>query len=147
MKRLAQYKPVPECACSDCVGACEQEPGWFAPGEVAKLAEHLGLTVQETFDKYLVVDWWVASPYVYVLAPGLVGEPTGTMAPNWPDGRCVFLTEGKCSIHEVKPTECRLAGHRKDKGWLRESMADAWNNKDAQREAVDLLNSKQRKIA
>jgi len=26
-------------------------------------------------------------------------------------------------------------------------MADAWNNEDAQREAVDLLNSKQRKIA
>jgi Fe-S-cluster containining protein len=50
----------------------------------------------------------------------------------------VFLVDGKCSIHEAKPAECRLTGHRTDDGWLHESMADAWNNKEARREVLDL---------
>lgn len=108
------------CSCDRCVSYC-QRPGWFLPDEIRSLAAHLGLTVKELFDQYLVVDWWGGT--------GKEGIPEGTdigiLSPGKPHEHgqlaslgfgvhpadCIFLKEGKCSIHAVKPQECRNARH------------------------------------
>lgn len=98
--------------CTKCQGACQQKPGWFRPGEAEKVAEYLGLTLQECFDQYLSVDYWVmlSDDDIYVLSPAIVtddGTTAGLKFPSWPQGTCVFFKDGRCGIHEVKPYECR----------------------------------------
>jgi Fe-S-cluster containining protein len=96
--------------CDQCVSACLVKPGWFLPGEAERVAEHLGLTLEELFETKLAVDWWedTGEGDIFLLSPAIHGELPGTEFPATPNGKCVFLTEdGKCSIHEVKPHECR----------------------------------------
>ena len=105
-----------DCSCIECVGYCRR-PGWFLPDEIRALAGHLGLTLQETFNRYLVLDWWGEGEeidhHVGVLSPGKHDE-TGDIASIGfvtSPGACIFLNGGKCSIHAVKPHECRAAHH------------------------------------
>lgn len=94
--------------CSRCRAACAEKPGWFLPGEAEKAAEHLGLTMKEFFDRHLAVDWWVTDEDdIFLLSPAVKGAPTGTEFPGDPHGTCVFFVNGQCSIHAVKPYECR----------------------------------------
>lgn len=106
---------MPECACDICQKACITKPGVLAPGDAEKIASFLGISVNELFDKYLVVDWYEPDSQLdetFFLAPGFVGRETGTMAPAKPTGQCVFFTEDRrCVIHPVKPKECRKSMH------------------------------------
>lgn len=98
----------PDCTCARCVSACKHKPGWFAPGQVELVAQHLGITLEELFKRYLGVDFWVGEPTTFVLAPAVVEMEAGKEYPFKPTGRCVFLTDDdRCSIHPVKPRECR----------------------------------------
>lgn len=120
---------MPECQCDFCQGCCEHKPGWLAPDDVSPLAKLLGVTAQELFDTHLAVDWWVNCPDdIYVLSPAIVGNSTGDMFPAKPTGRCVFLKDGKCSVHAAKPLECRIAHHsnREDAGDRHEAVARLW---------------------
>lgn len=97
--------------CNRCVNACKTKPGWFAPGEVEKVAEYLDISLAELFKTKLGVDWWEADDFidhdVFLLAPATVGYE-GQMYPGNPHGRCVFLgLDDRCQIHPVKPKECR----------------------------------------
>jgi len=111
-----------ECSCTDCVSACKKKPGWFAPGEIKPAADLLGMSEEkEFFDKYLSVDYW-GNPdsWMFVLSPATLNATPGQEFPLDPTGQCVFLKEdGKCSIHEAKPYECKSYDHRK-----KESEAD-----------------------
>jgi Fe-S-cluster containining protein len=98
--------------CSSCRAACSHKPGWFLPGEAEKVAEYLGVTLAELFKTRLAVDWWEADHNfdtdVFLLAPAIEDEEPGAEYPGNPRGRCVFLTDDeRCSIHAVKPHECR----------------------------------------
>lgn len=90
------------------------KPGWFAPGEVERVADYLGMTVAELFLSKLSVDWWEETSDVletFVLAPTVVGGNPGDMYDADPRGVCVFYRDGLCTIHEVKPLECREYVH------------------------------------
>ena len=85
-----------DCACLNCVLACVRCPGRLVPDDIAPIAQHLGVSEPELLTKYLVNAGTMMTP---ALAPRLT-----------PDG-CVFLKDQRCSIHAVKPYECREAMH------------------------------------
>jgi len=128
-----------ECTCDHCKKACTYKPGWFMPGEAEIAAKHMGLTMQEFFDQYLGVDWWTDNDDIFVLAPALVGEETGSEYPGDPKGRCVFFnSDGLCDIHPVKPYECvKLICDDKETAKRHEKVAMAW--KLHQNQIKDLL--------
>lgn len=96
------------CSCDVCKSACSHKPGWFLPTEVEAAAKTLGLSLQEFFDQYLGVDWWEGPNPIFLLAPGLVGQPAGDMYPDRPTGQCrLLLPDGRCRIHGAHPFECR----------------------------------------
>src|SRR5262245_411680 len=92
------------CACPECRACCTRQPGPLLPGELERIAAHLGQTVREASAKF-----W-ASP------GGRIGNrATGqtldvpTITPRMRAGRCVFLSqdgEDRCTIHEVAPFGC-----------------------------------------
>jgi Fe-S-cluster containining protein len=109
-----------DCSCQSCVNACQHKPGWFAPGEAEKAAELLGMDFQTFFDTKLVADYWLEhendlegalTEDVFCLSPAWIGSDPGEEAPFNLKGVCVFLTDGKCSIHDAKPRECRSYLH------------------------------------
>jgi len=110
------------------------------PGEAERAAELLGIDLPELFRTRLAVDWYEGTPDIFVLAPALVDEPTGTEYPYNPEGRCVFLTiNNRCGIHAAKPFECAALGH--DNGINlhanRDAVIAAWAQN--QQQIVDLL--------
>lgn len=133
------------CSCARCTQGCDQRPGWFKPGEVERTAELLGMSVQDLFDRYLVVDWWVATeddqPDAFVLQPGYVHEPTGTEGPAWPGGRCIFLNPDRtCAIHAAKPAECAHYFHEDEGGNpMHRACAEAWDTPEHQAQITELL--------
>lgn len=103
------------CSCAKCAGACEHKPGWFKPEQIAPLAEALGLSEQELFDKHLQVDWYEAEDDegdIFVLSPAVVDGDAGDMFDGDPRGVCRWFIEGKCAIHDLgKPFECAAYHH------------------------------------
>ena len=129
-----------DCSCYICKSACTHKPGWFMPGEVEKVAEYLGMPLQELFDEKLGVDWWVTDGNIFVLAPATTSMDAGIEYPGNPKGQCIFYENGLCSIHSVKPFECREFIHSEDDGLSgkrHKAVADAWQDKQAQ--IVELL--------
>ncbi len=131
-----------ECTCKHCVEACKWKPGWFLPNEVEGAAKHLNMTLQDFFNQYLGVDWWEGVRPVFVLAPAIVGEDTGSEYPGNPRGQCVFLnSEHLCDIHPVKPFECSELSCGGSGIWERyEKVSLAWKNNQDQ--IVGLLGRK-----
>jgi Fe-S-cluster containining protein len=127
--------------CTHCRSACSHKPGWFNPGEVEKVAEYLGISVQELFDTKLQVDWWQGdgvADEVFILSPAVFGGAAGDMFDANPRGTCVFFENERCTIHEVKPHECRqvVACQPRDPE-LHPSFAHSW--KDHQDQIQELL--------
>ena len=105
-------EPRISCDCNKCKGACTVKPGWMLPGEAEKIAEHLGITLQELFDDFLLVDYYLSyqKGHKYLLSPALKGKKPGDMTPSNPMGVCIFFDEETehCQIHEVAPYECQM---------------------------------------
>lgn len=129
------------CLCAKCVACCSRVPGWFLPEQVAPVAAFLGLGVEEFTRRYLTVatggiqeDGDEAIP---VLRPRRVeGDPEVFGTVFWDrdtlyhSSPCVFLEQGRCRIHAVKPRECRdsygcrgTATHR-----LRNEIEQVWDS-------------------
>jgi len=142
---------IPEnaCMCVNCQSACIQKPGWFRPEQIAPLAERMGLTVKELFDKHLAVDWWVGDSLtggrdVFILSPAVISGQVGDMFPSDPTGTCVWFKEGKCEVHTLgKPNECAFAHHDRDieerMRANRNEIVKAWNTKENQQMICTLL--------
>ena len=130
------------CDCKGCKNACSHKPGWFKPGEAEKVAESMGMSMKDFFDKYLAVDFfenWGEEKDTYVLSPAVLGNDTGEMFPYKPTGICVFLKEGKCSIHANSPFECAQYIHSDSKEEVETrhvSVKDAWTNNQKQIEEL-----------
>jgi hypothetical protein len=88
------------CKCNVCQSACKKRPGWFAPGEVAKAAELMGMTPKEFFDKYICVDFYFNTDdpekSIFVLTPATNRAEPGKEYPFNPHGTCVFFKDGLC---------------------------------------------------
>ncbi len=99
--------------CVDCGACCGGAPGRvrLRPGEFARIAAYLG-----------------ADPSA--LAPRVLRrEPDGAEGlREEPNGDCVFFQEGRCSIHAVKPAQCRLYPF-----WFRNTRSrEAWERTAAE---------------
>lgn len=137
--------PANECTCTACVGACENKPGWFKPDQIEPLAKALGLTEQELFDRHLMVDYWAADfdlseDDVFILSPAIVGGTPGEEFDRDPRGKCAWLKDGRCSIHELgKPFECAAYHHTDDEPGHHREAAEAWNAPEHQERIKRLL--------
>jgi Fe-S-cluster containining protein len=134
------------CKCTSCKDACSQKPGWFLPEEAELLAGHLGVSFEEVFKTKLAVDWWEGDSSfednVFVLSPNVVGGDPGEEFDADPRGTCVFFVNGECSIHEVKPFECRSLMHTDSSEEVAArhlSTAHAWDNPEAQDQIKKLM--------
>ncbi len=151
-----------DCTCDICKSACLNRPGFSRPEEIEPQAQHLGLSLQEYFNKYLCVDYYFGNNKikvfngkgaVYILAPARKGE-NNKIAPYIPHGCCIFFDNGGlCDIHAnqdgkiIKPMECRLAHHgidfnerlKKEYDEGRLEIVRSWNNQLAYNMIIDLL--------
>ena len=98
-----------ECDCDRCKSACQFKPGIFLPEEIKIAADYMKMTEKDFFKKYLAVDYFYDEEDILMLAPNIVGNE-GNLYPFFPKGTCVFYEDG-CTIHEVKPFECRAYIH------------------------------------
>jgi len=131
-----------DCSCPKCQSACSYCPGWFLPGQVEKVAEHLNMTLKELFDKYLGVNWWEGEVPIFVLAPATTKMSAGSEYPGDPRGKCIFYKDGKCEIHPVKPYECRKAIHGDTQEVVQERhrfISKKWNKEQYRKQIVELL--------
>lgn len=110
------------------------------------MAGHLGVSFEEVFRTKLAVDWWEADHTfendVFVLSPNVLGSDPGEEFDANPKGTCVFFVNGECSIHDVKPFECRSLMHTDSSEEVAArhiSTAQAWNNEEAQTQIETLL--------
>lgn len=134
------------CACPTCQGACRSKPGWFKPGEAEKMAEALGITLKECFERYLMVDWWDGDPRegkweyenVFVLSPAITDGLPGSEFGGDPRGTCLLYQNGLCGIHPVKPFECKAYVHG-GKTDAHRQVALAWATPEGQAQIRDLL--------
>ena len=125
--------------CPTCTNACRNKPGWFLPGEAEKVADFLGISLEELFETKLGIDWWEEDgvlPLTFILAPSLEGQFPGMEYPGDPNGECVFLTsDDRCAIHPVKPHECASYWCGEDGGSVgprHRDVARAWVEHQAQ---------------
>lgn len=126
------------CSCERCKRACRFKPGWFLPGEVEKLAPHLGVSLEELFKTRLMVDWWADGVHpIFVLSPAVLDGELGAEFLEVPLGVCIFFKEGLCDIYPFRPFECHsMICDRKEKSQHRE-VALAW--KPYREQIVELL--------
>ena len=140
---------MPDCSCEKCVEACRYgNPGWFLPGEAEKVAAYFRLTVVELITRRLIKDFWptnLCGPCDILSPVKIIDRSFGTQfseqdfsgkfVPKWYGllpGRCTFFFDGVCSIHPVKPFECREQGCGPEfkQKWpghsLREYIAGEW---------------------
>lgn len=81
------------CDCPQCRALCEHEPGWFMPDEVPAAAEFCAMPEAAFREQFL--------------ATHVVEDVTMWSPKRAKTGACIFLKDGKCRIHPVKPHECR----------------------------------------
>jgi Fe-S-cluster containining protein len=128
------------CSCTDCAAACKQKPGWLKFGDEKAIAAHLGISVKELFDNYLLVDWWQDKGKDYFgLSPCVTRLSPGVMFSYNPKGTCVFLKDGLCGIHAVAPFECQQLTHESENMVNHRAAAQSWDCEEAKELIRELL--------
>ncbi len=103
--------PRTKCACDACRLPCHYLPGMLTPGDIERIAAHLGETPAEV-EKLLeaspgakvakLTRKGVVTFRIPTIVPMLVDEAEGT-----PGKRCVFLQDnGDCGVWPVAPFGC-----------------------------------------
>ena len=110
IERLERCVGRTECSCERCRGACMKVPCIGTPWDMLRIME----SSKENVGKVsLTIN---AAPW----EGELTDSPVIMVAPKTnEDGSCVFLENGMCSIHEIKPIEGRYSYHEptgKEKG-------------------------------
>lgn len=132
-----------ECSCEICKYACKRKPGWFLPEEITNVSNFLNITEQELFDNFLAVDYYLGDNTIFVLSPSTKTNITGEEFPYDPIGECIFYKDGLCSIHSVKPHECKFYDHTKSNKKSNKKhleIAEQWINKEEK--IINLLGRK-----
>jgi len=94
----------PSCKCKKCSHGCTLGSGYFVKGEVEKVAAFLNISLKEMENLTETNDLFNKK----MTRPKLLDHPYG---------KCVFFKEGKCSIHPVKPLQCKIATGCQDYGY------------------------------
>lgn len=109
---------IASCECDHCRAACRNAPGWFTPEQIPRLAKHLGLSIEDTFRRFLAVGVTHlddgsqrAGVMPHKLRDGKKPGSRWTLAEIAAPGRCVFFDHGRCSIYPVRPDECARMMH------------------------------------
>lgn len=90
------------CACKECTDCCKRQPGPLAPGDLERIAEHLGETLEEAKAHF----WASPGATVVAVASRRIFQ-IGSITPRLEHGRCVFLDdEDRCKVHAVAPAGC-----------------------------------------
>ena len=117
------------CGCDDCRRLCYTCPGYLIPGDVARIAAHLGEPIIPT-------EYFRASPGALLARQtpdGVELFRVPTIVPATVNARCVFLQpDGLCAIHPVAPYGCaytdwhmpKAEGNRRSLTGLRAIVAD-----------------------
>jgi uncharacterized protein len=74
-------------SCGRCIGCCRHKKIQLNPYEIARMANHLGISTTNFITQYTV---------------------SGTVLKNREDDTCIFLETNGCSIHPGRPLVCRL---------------------------------------
>lgn len=97
------------CDCQECTSHCLSHPGYLIPDDVHQMHQAVApeLNLKQFADKYLEPGKGAmvstgGKPYII---------PTIRPATNPENGHCVFLKDGKCSIHAVSPFGCAFFDH------------------------------------
>ncbi len=134
-RRSGPIFKVTSCDCKDCVAACLNSPGWFMPGGVKALANHMNLDIPTLFQKYLAVGV-TAMPdgsqrhgvMPHKMRDGKKPGGVWTLGELAQPGRCIFFDRGRCTVHPVRPYECARMIHdrKKDSIKLRHLIIKSW---------------------
>lgn len=96
------------CQCSACNHGCKFGSGSLAGDDLKNISKFLGLSEADAKKAFFEESELFNKK---VLKPKLIKEN------NKPFGRCVFFDDKKgCTIHEVKPLECKTSIQCKDYG-------------------------------
>lgn len=96
------------CRCPACENGCNFGSGAMVDGELKKVAEYLKKSEEDTKKEFFEE---ITRFGTTKLKPKLMREG------DKPYGKCVFYEKDKgCSIHTVKPMECKIAMGCKDYG-------------------------------
>jgi Fe-S-cluster containining protein len=94
------------CACYQCTDCCKRQPGSLAPGDMERIAAHLGKTLDEVKPMF----WASPGPMVGNAVTGRRWY-IGSITPRYDKRkkRCVFLDDDdRCTIHAVAPAGCAI---------------------------------------
>ena len=84
--------------CRKCANCCKVDSGYLVNDDLRRISEYLGITEDKLSDDYLEE---FEKFNTTLSKPKIVRK-------GKPYGKCIFLIDGLCSIHEVKPLYCRL---------------------------------------
>lgn len=101
--------PRTTCACAACCIGCKTCPGPLIPGDLERIAAHRGLTDPLEIKRFAKQHFCASEGGKYVTIVNgqqFVGDVPTVTPQQRPDGSCVFLEEGRCSIHPVSPFGC-----------------------------------------
>ena len=85
-------------SCRQCAHCCSHGSGFLDGEDLKNIAGFLGIREEEVKEKYLEEKELFNTKK---LRPKLITN-------GKPYGRCIFLDDNKCKIHEVKPLQCRV---------------------------------------
>lgn len=125
-----------DCSCKTCQSFCKHKPGWFAFGQLEKVATFLGVCLPTLFRRYLKVESFVDR----LELAGVVDEKRYfVLTPKFRNGHCVFFQNGHCSIHPVKPMECATTScQESNSATIKGQVATTWMSSIAQKQVQDL---------
>ena len=131
--------PPPGAGCVQRGLCCRTSPGWFAPGEVERAADLLGMDPDELVRTCLVIDSVELGEagLVEVFTPVKLdrfGSPALEPARRVDDwyrllhGPCIFYDGRGCRIYDARPIECRayLCSNPPEANLSHEQIARMW---------------------
>jgi Fe-S-cluster containining protein len=125
--------------CSRCAKCCFTHPCALAPSDLGEISTHFGLSEEELFTRFLVLDYVeVQGVKRYFVCPSRRGDQPGTrVKSSWvfSESPCIFLDGTHCSIEEVKPKSGRsfycglmTRSNRNFIGYSKKKSASDWAN-------------------
>jgi len=89
-----------ECSCSQCNHGCKMGSGILAEGDAEAIALFLKIDKKRLEKEYLEK---ILLLNKQLLRPKLIRKD------RKPYGRCIFFRNDRCSVHPVKPLQCKVA--------------------------------------
>jgi len=106
-----------ECNCPKCISCCKSIPGMALPQEIITIANHLKLSIKDTLEKHFIRGYRDFDIYkngkdihINIAYPAKKGFENVREDWGYPlvGGECTFLKNDLCTIHKVKPFECKM---------------------------------------